>query len=218
MAQPPPVLPFTADDYLRWEAGQPEKHEYVRGETFAMGGASRRHVTISLNVASALDEALDGTPCRAYMADMKVQAAEDEAYFYPDVLVTCDPADHRADQFKRAPKLIVEVLSPATAAYDRGDKFAACRRIASLQEFVLIDPDTRRIEHYQRTQGNRSPCQALDGISRASAKRRKTTSRNCGSTSSTASASYTCWATPAMTAFDWSIWKLSVPTRTSTAT
>ena len=119
MAQPPPVFPLTADDYLRWEADQPEKHEYVRGKTFAMGGASRRHVTISLNVASALDEALDGTPSRAYIADMKVQATEDEAYFYPDVLVTCDPADHRADQIMRAPKLIVEVLSPSTEGIDR---------------------------------------------------------------------------------------------------
>ena len=115
MALPQPTAPFTAEDYLRWEAGQPDKHEYYHGETFAMGGASRRHVTISLNIAAALDEALEGSPCRAYMADMKVQAAADEAYFYPDVLVTCDPADHRADQFMRSPTLIVEVLSPATA-------------------------------------------------------------------------------------------------------
>jgi len=106
-------------------------------------------VTISLNIAAALDEALEGSPCRAYMADMKVQAAADAAYFYPDVLVTCDPADHRADQFMRAPTLIVEVLSPATAAYDRGEKFAAYRRIPSLRDFVLIDPDLRRIEHYR---------------------------------------------------------------------
>ena len=98
MALPQPTAPFTAEDYLRWEAGQPDKHEYYHGETFAMGGASRRHVTISGNVFSALDEALEGSPCRTYMADMKVQAAADEAYFYPDVLVTCDPADHRADQ------------------------------------------------------------------------------------------------------------------------
>ena len=124
-ALPQPTPAFTAADYLRWEAEQLDKHEYLRGETFAMGGASRRYVTISGNVFSALDDALEGTPCRAYMADMKVQAAADEAYFYPDVLVTCDPADHRADQFMRAPKLIVEVLSPATAAYDRGEKFAA---------------------------------------------------------------------------------------------
>ncbi|MFU2489954.1 Uma2 family endonuclease [Thauera sp. WH-1] len=85
----------------------------------------------------------------------------------PDVLVTCDPADHRADQFMRAPTLIVEVLSPATAAYDRGEEFAAYRRLASLQDFVLIDPDLRRIEHYRR-QGERwelqdiAPEQALE--------------------------------------------------------
>ncbi|TAH47946.1 MAG: Uma2 family endonuclease [Betaproteobacteria bacterium] len=155
MALPQPTPPFTAEDYLRWEAEQPEKHEFVRGETFAMGGASRRHVTISGNVFSALDAALEGTPCRTYMADMKLQAAADEAYFYPDVLVTCDPDDHKAEQFMRSPTLVVEVLSPATAAYDRGDKFAAYRRIASLKEFVLIDPDQRRIEHYRRTQADR---------------------------------------------------------------
>ena len=85
MALPQPTAPFTAEDYLRWEAGQPDKHEYDHGETFAMGGASRRHVTISLNIAAALDEALEGSPCRAYIADMKVQAAADEAYFYPDL-------------------------------------------------------------------------------------------------------------------------------------
>ena len=62
----------------------------------------------------------------------------------------------------RAPKLIVEALSPATAAYDRGDKFAAYRRIASLQEFVLIDPDTRRIEHYRRTQAKRWELQEIE--------------------------------------------------------
>ena len=145
MALPQPNAPLTAEDYPQWEAGQPEKHKYVRGETVAMGGASRRHVTISLNVASALE----GTPCRACMADMKVHAAENEAYFYPDVLVTCDPADHRADLLMRAPTLIVEVLSPATAACHRGDKFAAYRRIPSLRDFVLIDPDLRRIEHYR---------------------------------------------------------------------
>lgn len=155
MALPQPTAPFTAEDYLHWEAEQPDKHEYFHGETFAMGGASRRHVTISLNVASALDDALEGSPCRAYMADMKVQAAEDEAYFYPDVLVTCDPVDHRADHYMRAPKVIVEVLSPTTAAYDRGEKFATYRRIPSLQDFVLIDPDLRRIEHYHRNPGDR---------------------------------------------------------------
>ena len=91
----------------------------------------------------------EATPGRPWLAAMKDHPAENEAYFYPDVLVTCDPADHRADLLMRAPTLIVEVLSPATAACDRGDKFAAYRRIPSLRDFVLIDPDLRRIEHYR---------------------------------------------------------------------
>ena len=150
MANPALVEPFSAADYLRWEAEQPDKHEFVAGEVFAMGGASRRHVTVSLNLASALDDALAGSPCRAYMADMKVETARDSAYFYPDVLATCDPADHQADQVMTSPCLVAEVLSPSTAAYDRGDKFAAYRGIPSLREYVLIDPDQKRVELYRR--------------------------------------------------------------------
>lgn len=79
------------------------------------------------------------------MADMKLQAHADHAYFYPDVFVTCDPTDHQAEYMMRAPIVVVEVLSPTTAAY---------RRIASLREFILIDPDKQRIEHYHRSTGN----------------------------------------------------------------
>lgn len=142
--------PITAADYLAWEEEQPEKSEYVRGEIFAMVGASQRDVTIAGNVFASLHQALDGTPCRAYVSDIKLRVLEDEAYFYPDVLVTCDPADHRADQFMSAPTMVVEVLSPSTAAFDRGDKFALYRQIPSLKEFVLIDPEKRRIECYRR--------------------------------------------------------------------
>lgn len=154
MALPQPNHPFTARDYLAWEAEQPEKHEYYHGEVFAMVGASRKHVTVSVNVLTEFDRALEGSPCRVYMADMKLQAHEDNAYFYPDVFVTCDAADHQAEQYMRAPVVVVEVLSPATAACDRGDKFATYRRIPSLKEFVLIDPDQRRIEHYRRAAEN----------------------------------------------------------------
>lgn len=158
MALPQPMPPFTFADYLSWEAAQPEKHEYVGGEVFpvyreveAMGGASRAHVTVALNIAGALSNVLDGTPCRAFMADMKLRVEAADASFYPDVLVTCDEADRRADQFMSAPTLLVEVLSPSTAAYDRGDKFAAYRRLDSLKQYVLVDPDQRRIESYTRT-------------------------------------------------------------------
>jgi Uma2 family endonuclease len=150
MGNPAVTTPFTAADYLRWEAEQPDKHEYVAGEVFAMGGATRRHATVSLNLASALADALDGTPCRVYTADMKVEAARDTVYFYPDVVATCDPADHKADLAVRAPTLVAEILSPSTAAYDRGDKFALYRGISSLQEYLLIDPDKKTVELYRR--------------------------------------------------------------------
>ena len=81
MALPQPTAPVVAEDYLRRETESLGKHEYFHDEALAKGGASRRHVTISGNVATAVQDALDGTPCRAYMTDMKVQAAADEAYF-----------------------------------------------------------------------------------------------------------------------------------------
>ncbi|NEX19936.1 Uma2 family endonuclease [Thiorhodococcus mannitoliphagus] len=150
MGLPQIQSPITAADYLAWEQEQPEKSEYVRGEIFAMVGASRKHVRITLNLAAELMRCLEGSPCDVYAADMKLRVLEDEAYFYPDVLVTCDPADNRADHVMTAPRVVIEVLSPSTSAFDPGDKFALYRQIASLKEFVLIDPEKQRVECYRR--------------------------------------------------------------------
>jgi len=154
MGIPQPADAFRFEDYLAWEAGQPDKHEFVRGETFAMTGAWRAHVTVSLNLASAFKSHLRGTPCRAYMADMKLRVEAADAVFYPDVMVTCDPRDHAADLFLSQPVLVVEVLSESTAAYDRGDKFAEYRKLASLQEYAVIDIDARRVEAFRRNPEN----------------------------------------------------------------
>ena len=150
MGLPQIECPISAEDYLAWEREQPTKSEYFRGEIFAMVGASRKHVTITMNLVAALMSALEGSPCRVYAADMKLRLLEDEAYFYPDVLVTCDASDHRADQFMSTPTVVIEVLSPSTASFDRGDKFAAYRRVPSLREFVLVDAETRSVERYTR--------------------------------------------------------------------
>ena len=91
MSLPAETLILSTEEYLRWEASQPEKHEYIAGEVFAMGGASRRHVTISGNLFAALDDALSGSSCRVYMADMKIEVATKSRFFYPDVFVTCHP-------------------------------------------------------------------------------------------------------------------------------
>jgi Uma2 family endonuclease len=143
-------MPMTPEEFLAWEAGQVERHDFVGGEAFAMAGAEDRHVTATGNIYMALRQHLAGSPCRTYMADMKVEAASRSAYFYPDVLVTCTDADRASPQVKREPRLIVEVLSPGTAAYDRGDKFAHYRDIPTLEEVAFVDLDARRTEVYRK--------------------------------------------------------------------
>lgn len=153
MALPLPTAKMTLAEFLAWEELQPEKHEFVDGEIFdvrAMGGAKRCHNEVALNLGAALKAHLRGCPCRAYIADQKLQVA-DNAY-YPDVLVTCNPDDLAADLSMAHPKVIVEVLSESTAAYDRGSKFAAYREISDLQEYALIDPDRHSIEVFRRTE------------------------------------------------------------------
>lgn len=141
---------FGAEDYLAWEANQPVKHEYLAGEVFAMAGGSDAHVTASGNLYVALRAHLRGTPCRTYIADMKLRVAAADAYFYPDVFVTCSAADAQQPLAKAEPVLVAEVLSPSTEAFDRGGKFAAYRSLPSLQEYLLIDPDRRSVEVYRR--------------------------------------------------------------------
>ena len=154
---------MTGEEYLAWEAEQEGKHEFLAGEIFAMVGASDRHVTIAGNVYAAIRERLRGGPCRAYISDMKLHVAAANAWFYPDVMVTCDPADHRREMDKTAPVLIIEVLSSSTEAFDRGGKFAAYRTIPSLNEYLLIDPDSGRLELYRRNPENQWVLHTPDG-------------------------------------------------------
>jgi Uma2 family endonuclease len=144
---------FDADAYLAWEAQRPEKHEFLAGEVFAMVGARREHVVVALNLAATFKQRLRGGPCQTYVSDLKLRVESVDAFFYPDVMVSCDPRDHTADQFIEHPILIVEVLSESTAAFDRGDKFAAYRALPSLQEYVLVDISSQRVESFRRTAG-----------------------------------------------------------------
>lgn len=142
-----PVM--TAADYLAWEAEQTDRPEFVDGETFAMAGADDRYVTVSGNLYIALRQHLSGSPCRTYMSNMRLSVAAMGSYFYPDVMVTCSAADQASALIKAEPKLIVEVLSPSTAAYDRGQKFSYYRSLPSLQEYVLVDLDTRSTDVFR---------------------------------------------------------------------
>ena len=144
-------LPFiTVDDYLAGEALSPLKHEYVAGEVFAMAGASEEHVTIALNVAALLRAHVRGGPCRVYIADMKLRVERARAFFYPDVFVTCEAADAAEPTVKARARVVVEVLSESTEAYDRGAKFASYRQLPSLEEYVLIDSRSRCVEVFRR--------------------------------------------------------------------
>lgn len=156
---------LTADEYLALETHARTKHEYLEGVIYAwqgqvpesMAGGSRAHHRISLNIATALNMALRGTACAPYMADMRLRVAvaagrTQSAYFYPDVFVHCGPSQPPEATEIEDPRVIIEVLSPSTEAFDRGVKFAAYRQIDALQEYLLIDPDTRRVEAYRRNE------------------------------------------------------------------
>lgn len=149
MSLQPRTTRITAEDYLRGEQASPIKHEFVMGQVYAMAGASEAHNTIALNAAAILKGHAKGGQCRVLLLDMKVRVDAADAYYYPDVLVTCDPTDNDA-YAKRRPKLIVEVLSPTTEALDRGAKFADYRRLDSLEEYLLIASDRRNVECFRR--------------------------------------------------------------------
>lgn len=147
-------LMITVDDYLQGEASAEYKHEYLNGEVWAMVGATDSHVTIAGNLFTLLKQSLKGTPCRAYISDMKVNVEKANAFFYPDVLVTCNPKDRDAPLFKQHPLFIAEVLSPSTEAFDRGQKFSVYRQLESLQTYWLIDSRKMSVDCFNRRDNN----------------------------------------------------------------
>jgi len=150
MAYPASTQWMSAEEFLDWEEKQPDKHEFIRGEIFAMVGVTRQHATVAGNVFRFLGNQLGGTRCRAYIADMKLRLEAADAFFYPDIFVTCSESDHQAERYLTEPRLIVEVLSESTEAYDRGEKFAKYRQFPSLMEYALIDPTKRKAEIFRR--------------------------------------------------------------------
>ncbi|MGK7875299.1 MAG: Uma2 family endonuclease [Xenococcaceae cyanobacterium] len=142
--------PISPEEYLEKEKTSPIKHEYIRGEMYAMAGASDAHITIAGNLFALLRSHLRGSGCRVYMADMKAQIESLDIFYYPDVMVTCDERDRAFDYFKRYPKLIVEVLSDNTEGFDRGDKFADYRQLETLEEYVLISQVRVCVECFRR--------------------------------------------------------------------
>jgi Uma2 family endonuclease len=149
-AQPKRLL--TPEEYLAIERDVQQKHEFYRGEMFAMGGASTDHNQIAFNLATELGALLKSRPCRAYVNDMRVKVSPTGLYTYPDLVVTCEkPAfeDKQLDTLLN-PQVVVEILSDATEKYDRGKKFEHYRQIESLREYALVAQDRPHIDLFTR--------------------------------------------------------------------
>lgn len=157
MSQPLAQTRFSVADYLAWEPQQTQRHDYFRGEVLAMTGGTLRHNQATLAAASTWKQHLKGSPCRVFSGDVKVAVNSSSHWFYPDVVVTCsahDLHDLSAVQITE-PILVLEVLSPSTAAYDRGEKFLSLQRLGSLQEYALLDAEAPRLELFRRNASER---------------------------------------------------------------
>jgi Uma2 family endonuclease len=138
---------MSLDEFLAWEHDQPERYEFARGVITMMTGGSAAHVTIAMNLAFALRQALRGTGCRPFGSDMKVIASN--TVRYPDISVTCRPIDDKDDRVLE-PILIIEVISPSTEREDRGRKKFDYFATPSVRQYAIIEQDARRIDLYTR--------------------------------------------------------------------
>ena len=143
---------FTPEEYLARERKALTKSEYRNGQIRAMPGASREHNLITANTLVEIHLQLRNRSCEVYPSDMRVKVSAAGLYTYPDVVVVCDEPRFDDTHFDVLlnPTVLIEGLSPSTAAYDRGEKFAAYQKLDSLCEYVLVSQDRVRVEHYLR--------------------------------------------------------------------
>lgn len=143
-----PRLRLSPDAFLDWERGQDARHEYYRGEVFAMAGGSEPHARIITNTLLALARALDGRDCVVYTGALGVRVEAEDLFTYPDLSVVCGQAAfYDAKRTKLLnPAILVEVLSPSTADYDRTSKARFYRQIPSLEAYVLVSQDARAVD------------------------------------------------------------------------
>jgi Uma2 family endonuclease len=141
---------FTPEEYFAWEEQQLERHEYIDGEVYAMTGGSINHSEVAGKFLIILGNHLKGGGCRILTSDARINIVGSTDYTYPDISVTCDKRDKTTSQYITYPCLIVEVLSPSTAAYDRGDKFTMYRRNPILQDYVLASADKMSIDLFHK--------------------------------------------------------------------
>jgi Uma2 family endonuclease len=143
---------LSEQEYLAFERSSPERHEYADGEIFAMVGGTAEHSAIALNLLAELRSALSGRGCRVFESNMRIHIPATGRYVYPDGSLVCgrlELTDDTRDTLVN-PRLVIEVLSGSTEAYDRGDKFAGYRTVPSVQEYLLASQKEPRLELFTR--------------------------------------------------------------------
>ena len=145
---------YSIAEYIRLEQQTDEKHEFVDGQIVAMAGGTLRASLIAGNLIAALHAALKGSPCRVYSSDARIRAGRTPFLTYPDISVICglvgtDP-DDPTDTTATNPRALIEILSPTTEMYDRGEKFSRYRRISSLEEYVLVAQGKPQVETFHK--------------------------------------------------------------------
>jgi Uma2 family endonuclease len=156
---------LTIEEYLDFERTSLEKHEYFQGEVFPMldnvehvniesdirarSGASHSHNLISINLIGELYGQLKGKPCRPYGSDMRVYIPENTLFTYPDISIFCGEFKKLGNDSSIGPTVVMEILSPSTKSYDRGDKFNLYRQISTLKEYILVDSESISVEAFR---------------------------------------------------------------------
>src|SRR6266496_105744 len=149
MALPNPPR-YTVEEYFQLEQDHPKtRYEYIDGYVHMLAGGTLDHTAISLNIYRYLYQSLQGQGCRIYTSDARVRLAG-RRYVYPDLTVTCHEQDYGKQQTIYYPRLVVEVLSPGTMNYDRGEKFTYYRACPTLQEYVLVNTGYQTVEVFRR--------------------------------------------------------------------
>lgn len=141
---------ITEAEYLKGEKLAEERHEYVNGVVYVMAGASRRHGRIAVNFARKLSSSdHQGNPCEIYLSDIKVKVQASRAYYYPDVVVSCQQ-DEVDDYYLEHPCLIIEIASKSTEWKDFTEKAVAYQKLTSLQVYLIVAQDQPRVTMFYR--------------------------------------------------------------------
>lgn len=158
---------MSIEEYIKFEKASDAKHEYYKGEVFAMAGAGPRHNIISKNLMRDIAMALRGKPCQPYGSDLRINIPENTLFTYPDISIICGDiiTSEYDDDTAKLPAVIIEILSPSTRDYHRGKKFQLYRDIPALKEYMLVDSESIHVEVFRLNARNHWELEEYNSLS-----------------------------------------------------